>query len=111
MRNDVELIQQGDVLFYRQAEGTKLPENAVPMDPDPRGAVFAEGEATGHYHGTSAEGIQTFRAGNEMWALVEETKEVTHQEHGKVILEPGLYFRGIVQEVDPFSREVHDVQD
>lgn len=111
---DKELIQQGDVLFFAQTEETQLPEGCKPRKADHRGAVFAEGEHTGHYHGTLDAGVSLFDAPDgSMWARVAGPKPatITHQEHGAVTLNPGTYRIGIVKEVDPFSKEIHDVRD
>ena len=106
---EVRLIQQGDVLFK---EVSKLPAGTVQDNSvDSRGVVFAEGEVTGHYHGTSTPGITMFRKGDVRFALVERPKEVTHQEHGAVTLDPGIYEIGIVREIDPFSEEINRVRD
>lgn len=40
-------FRQGDVFIYAAAI---IPDNAKPAKRDPRGAVLAEGEATGHHH-------------------------------------------------------------
>jgi len=106
-----KLIQQGDVLFFQVEEiptGLKRIKNK-----DTRGVVFAEGEVTGHYHGTSLDKfIETFKdADDVMWATLTAPKEVTHQEHGTVTLPAGNYRIGIVREVDPFSEEIKQVAD
>lgn len=105
-----KLIQQGDVLFFTQE---KLPEGLKKVKADPRGVVFAEGEATGHYHGCALdEFIEAYTdADDQMWAKLAAPKEVTHQEHGTVKLAPGIYKIGIVQEIDPFTEEIEKVRD
>ena len=106
-----KLIQQGDVLFFRVEALPKDVKKTV--NKDPRGIVFAEGEVTGHYHGTALdEFIETFTdASDQMWATLTAPKVVTHQEHGAVTLEPGIYKIGIVQEIDPFTEEIASVAD
>lgn len=108
---DKELLQQGDVLFFRQ-DNTQLPKGLSPVKKDPRGTVFAEGEATGHYHATDASTSELYKDTDEqLWCDVKEPSVVTHQEHGNVVLNPGLYRIGIVQEVDPFTKEIEKVRD
>lgn len=107
------LLQQGDVLFFQMDE---LPKDLTPVKvKDPRGVVFAEGEVTGHCHATLLdEFIEVFQdPNNEMWVNItgEKPKVVTHQEHGDIALDPGVYKIGIVQEVDPFSEEIRKVAD
>lgn len=105
------LLQQGDVLFFQMEE---LPSGLKKKKlTDPRGVVFAEGEATGHCHTCALdEFIEVFEDKNsEMWAVLEKEKTVTHQEHGPVTLNPGIYKIGIVREVDPFSEEIRQVAD
>ena len=105
-----KLIQQGDVLFFRTEE---FPTTGLkPEPPDMRGVVFAEGEFTGHFHGTDTSGITLFKNDKgTMFADVRKQKTVHHQEHGDVVLPPGKYRIGIVREVDPFTEEVESVRD
>jgi len=109
MKNATGLVQQGDVLFFKM---TALPENLKPKKFKDR-VVFAEGEVTGHAHVTALdEFIDVFEDENsEMWAVLEKTREVTHEEHGTVTLDPGIYKIGIVREVDPFADEIRQVAD
>ena len=103
------LIQQGDVLFF---EMEKLPEGVKERKNNNR-VVFAEGESTGHAHATALdEFIETFTdADDNLWAKLTGVKEVAHEEHGTVTLDPGIYKIGIVREIDPYSDEIRQVAD
>ncbi len=115
---DTKLIQQGDVLFFRT---TGMPEGLKPVEKDPSGRiVFALGEATGHHHSAVMElteegtdNIRVFEDSNgTMWLeVVEKPVAVTHQEHGTVTLDPGIYRKGLVREYDPLADECRAVAD
>lgn len=104
--------QHGDVLFYLTDE-----------KPDFRGCkrkrakggrlIVAEGELTGHAH--VIEEVEKCRMYEDpdgtLWLKVDKQVEVVHEEHTAQALQPGVYRVGIVREVDPFSREIRDVQD
>jgi len=99
--------QQGDVLGVRISQ---LPAG-LKARADKRGAVLAEGEATGHYH--VAEGaVDLFESEDgTLYLQVAEQATVTHQEHKPVTLEPGVYQIGIVQEYDYLAEIVRNVRD
>ena len=108
---DKRLIQQGDVLFF---EVNELPKGLKEVPRDSRGIVFAEGEHTGHYHGTQGMGGTALLEDTETgmrYFRTDVKQEVTHQEHGTVTLDPGLYRIGIVREIDPFTQEIEKVRD
>jgi len=111
----MKFVQQGDVLFFGMEE---LPQTAKRKTiNDRRGVVFAEGEVTGHYHACALDQtIEIFenldaQGEKEVWAVLTAPKEVKHQEHDNVTLEPGIYKIGIVREIDPFSKEIREVAD
>jgi len=80
-------IRQGDVLIERIdaiPDGAKLQQNQK--------AILARGEATGHAHTLignlathSVDGLATVFEVREAMAML------THQEHAKIELEPGIY--------------------
>lgn len=82
-------IQQGDVLLRRI---TKINETAVKLKADKRGYVLAEGEVTGHYHGIEeCDDVELYKLGEQL--ILANTKPVIikHQEHGNVMVEPGIW--------------------
>ena len=108
---DIELYQQGDVLFFKQ--DSDLPKNAELVTGTGSPVVFAESEATGHTHATSSHGVTLYKVGEDQdqYCIVEDTAEVTHQEHNTVILPKGVYRVDIVKEIDPFTKEIERVRD
>lgn len=112
--NAAKLIQQGDVLFFKV---TELPSKLKAKSSARPGLVtFAEGEVTGHHHSCvvdiEAPAVRLYEdERGVLWCEVDKISEVTHQEHSKVILEPGNYRIGIVREVDPFADEIRAVAD
>jgi hypothetical protein len=86
-------------MFYRQGDVGILrvetvPETAVTKSPDPvRGVVLAYGEVTGHAHVVEGTTVEFFTdpATETDFFRVDELCEVTHEEHTKIELEPGVY--------------------
>lgn len=97
--------QQGDVILR--------PTNDVPKDATiKKDGVLAEGEATGHAHTLEDPSTATlFQHGNELYLSATDKTIIRHQEHGPVTLPPGKYKVSKVREVDPFTEEIHNVQD
>lgn len=93
--------QQGDVIFTRI---TEIPKSANRVKPDHRGHVLAEGEATGHAHTIEDSDAELYREGERLLALIHKTSTVKHQEHGPVMLEPGIWEIGRVREYDYLSK-------
>jgi hypothetical protein len=69
---------------------------------------LAEGEATGHFHSASGEGVALY---DDFTLDAPHGAEVTHQEHLPVTLPPGQYTRLIVREYDHFAEEARNVVD
>lgn len=87
---------QGDVPFLKIE---KLPENAKRRRNNNR--IVALGEATGHHHVLEAGTMYEDGLGN-LFALVKQPTRLLHQEHGAIVLEPGVYQFGLngVQQVE-----------
>lgn len=94
-----------------------MKNNRVKIE-DPRGAVLAEGEVTGHYHvatGGAAlyKGAEEYN-GTDMVLVVDEDTKVSHQEHDTQVIPKEIkgdhYVWGVV-EIDPFKEEVRRVAD
>jgi len=95
-------LAQGDVLF------SPVPKSALkgakPVPPTNGRYIFAIGEATGHDHSAVADRCTLSLAeGGLTYLTVKELTEVTHQEHGILVLEPGTYRVDKQQEFDPFA--------
>ena len=103
-------IRQGDVLLQ-------------PVDKVPDGAqeiagpiVLAYGEATGHAHvialpDAERHKVRYWSAGAERFLQVLERIEIplSHEEHGAIVLEPGIAWQGF--QVEDFGTEVRHVAD
>lgn len=96
--------QQGDVLIKPVAS---IPEGANPVGT----RVLREGEATGHAHRATGEGVQLFIHGDTLYMRVEGGTEVVHEEHKPVTVPPGLYEIGAVREYDHFEEMTRPVFD
>lgn len=92
---------QGDVMIERVAK-----RNVGAEIPRERGLVIlAKGEATGHHHSIEAKEARLF-AGEipgVCYLLIEGEQPVmlTHQEHGPIALDPGMYRIEIQREYSP----------
>ncbi len=100
--------QQGDVLFLR-VKG--LPKGATPINAVNNKYVLVEGETTGHAHCVCSEDVQLHESNGVLYMSVEAPSTVTHEEHGDVVIEEGVWEVGRVAEVDPFQREIRSVSD
>ena len=82
--------RQGDVLLVKM-QHQKLP-GATRMPRDQGRIILALGEATGHAHAiASAHAALLEVANGERYLRVDGPAELTHEEHGAIDLEPGLY--------------------
>ena len=76
--------------------------------------ILREGEATGHKHEISAEGVDLYTdKDGTMYLHVkkEATEVVTHQEHKKLVPPPGIYEVGHINEYDPLAEESRRARD
>lgn len=119
---------QGDVCFFKIDEFPSIETNE---DDQTKYGILAFGEATGHAHQIIDEDMPKVRrfklihGGKEMIGLeVKEEitiehgrqrgwvgKEADHDYHNPIILKPGKYLTGIVEEYDPFEKVVRRVID
>jgi F420-0:gamma-glutamyl ligase len=84
------ILRQGDVLMI----SAELPKDAaeVSIKGD---VILKHGEATGHMHsfrGEDAAKVRMWHAGAERYIQVLERTSLLHEEHGAVIVEPGIYY-------------------
>ena len=109
MKKEKILLQQGDVLIEMV---DSLPENAEKMKEDKRGIVFAEGEATGHYHAVQEkEKSRMFNCNGVLYFENECPVDIEHQEHDTITIPAGIWKIGKVMEYDHFSEEAREVID
>jgi hypothetical protein len=97
-------FQQGDVIIKPVAS---IPEGASPVGT----RVLREGEATGHAHRATGEGVQLFIHGDTLYMRVEGGTEVVHEEHRPITVPPGVYVIGAVREYDHFAEMARPVYD
>jgi hypothetical protein len=100
---NLDQIQQGDILALRKVV---LPADCKRVKHH-RGAVLGEGETEGHFHRTDdGNGVALMEAPTGERYLVNETDaaiSVTHEEHSPIVVEPGVWQVGHVQEYDYFA--------
>jgi hypothetical protein len=79
--------RHGDVGLIRVAE---LPAGAIQQER--RGdLILQQGTSTGHAHRIKAKTAQTFTAGVARYLAVKRPTTLTHEEHGPIAVEPGVY--------------------
>ncbi len=105
----IKFLQQGDVLIKRIDILPKQLKNKF----DARGFVFAEGEATGHYHAVkNNDKCQLLVDKNgKMYFKNEIPVEIQHQEHHTIEIPSGIWEIEKVREYDHFSEEIREVID
>lgn len=82
--------RQGDVLLVK-TQRRELP-GATRVPRDQGRIILALGEATGHAHAISAAEAELLEVGEgERYLRVDGPAALTHEEHGAIDLEPGLY--------------------
>ena len=97
--------QQGDVLIEAI---TVVPDGGEKLS---NRIVLAEGEATGHAHVMTGKGLKGVAVGGDIYLTVKQPSEVTHEEHGTILVQPGTYRVRKVREYDHFEEEARDVAD
>ena len=104
-------FQQGDVKLHRlpcTIRGNQLQKTDTSEFEQGR-CVVAEGEATGHAH--VMEHVKFKRINGTLYLDVEQPTEITHEEHGAVVVEPGQYVYDPVIEYNHFEEEARQVRD
>ena len=100
-----EIIQQGDVQLFPAS----LPPGLVKV----KGNVIQEGEHTGHAHRLYDGGFQIYDnpKTKERWLRVVDPVSFRHEEHKALIIPPGDYRIGIIQQWDYDAEESKRVVD
>ncbi len=86
--------RQGDVLLVQVDE---MPAGAEKLDH----TIVARGEATGHNHAFAPGAATLFQSADRVFVLAEQPAALTHQEHGIVVVAPGVYEVRIQREYAP----------
>ena len=88
-----KMIRQGDVLVMQATK--KAITRAHAEVRDARGAVLAEGEATGHHHRVKLPGVTLLRAEGVSDAVLSVPRDVValleHEEHGTIEIGGGTH--------------------
>ena len=105
------IYRQGDVLII---SADAIPADATPIDRENGRVVLAHGEVTGHAHAiklpeTERHKVKYWNAGAERFLQVMERVALTHEEHGEIVLNEGIYRQGF--QVEDFGTEVRHVTD
>jgi len=90
--------------YYQQGDVLMKPVDHVPQDAEKRSEpILAEGEATGHYHKATGEGVTVFRYKSELYMSAPAGAKIVHPEHKPVRIAPGDYQIEQVREYDHFG--------
>jgi hypothetical protein len=103
----MKILRQGDVLLVKVGELPKA--EAVGKETDD--IILAHGETTGHAHRIKAPATKAklWDANAERFLQVMETVALTHEEHSKIDIPPGIYRVAIQTEYTPAElRRVED---
>jgi hypothetical protein len=109
-KTDMPTFRQGDVFIQRIAN---LPGDSKKLARENGRVVLAHGEATGHHHSLVEKNCALFTSDTEpgvtFLEIQEAIAELTHQEHGSISLEPGIY--KIVRQREYSPDSIRKVQD
>lgn len=104
--------EEKSMVWFQQGDVTIKPVGSLPEDAEPvAGRVLREGEATGHAHRATGEGVQLYVRGETLYMRVPAGTEVVHEEHAVINVPPGVYEIGAVREYDHFAEESRPVFD
>lgn len=78
-----------------------LPEGAVEQPRNGGDVVLAFGEATGHAHRITDEGASIWVIGSEKYLVTKASCVLDHEEHGKVVVPPGIYLVAVEEDYLP----------
>ena len=86
-----------------------IPELPTGEWKEKKNGVLAEGEATGHMHVLAGGAFKLWEDGENMCAVVERPAVLSHQEHGPVVIDKGVWKVTRQQEYTP--EKIRRVQD
>jgi hypothetical protein len=107
MKIATKTAQQGDVVLKRV---DVMPTGEYKVISKGK-LVLAEGEVTGHYHGIEETDSELIQIGDKILMNLKNTATLTHQEHGAITIEKGIWEVGRVNEFDYFSKMQRPVAD
>ena len=103
------IVRQGDVLLERV--NAAIPAGSI-LQPRITGRVIlALGEVTGHAHTIAASGAELYEAqdGTHYLLIREGPAFLTHEEHGGILLDAGVY--RVVRQQEYHPEEIRRVED
>ncbi len=102
-------LQQGDVLLQGV---NSLPTGVRKVKKTNRGYVIAEGESTGHAHVITGD-CEVYELDGVIYiSTSDKSVNLVHEEHHTVEIPAHTIMEvALVQEYDPFTEELHNVQD
>lgn len=77
-------VRQGDVMLVLT---DVIPQKAQKSDTN----IVADGEVTGHHHRIVGEDVQLYTLEGNLFAKVGQVAVLSHEEHGAIQVEPGVY--------------------
>jgi hypothetical protein len=107
------MIRQGDVLVMKTTKAAITAKHKETKDA--RGAVLAEGEATGHHHRVKLPGVTMLRAEGISDAVLTVPRDVIalleHEEHATIEIGGGTHVVRRQKEYDWASKSSRRVED
>lgn len=101
----MQIYEQGDVLLFKE---TEVPRDLVSLGT----SVIQRGESTGHAHRLpETETVYECPKTKVRYLKLLNYSPITHEEHDRIELPPGIYRIGIVREKDHFEEEIRRVKD
>ncbi len=79
------------------------------IKPESGRLILARGEATGHHHSVIEDDAELIQEGERMLLCVTRETELRHQEHGAIVVPPGVYEVTRQREYSPEA--IRNVQD
>lgn len=102
-------VRQGDFLLIK-ADGCDLSSPYLVKEDHPAGEVIVgHGEVTGHMHRVKSFQAEAWKGGGSRYLNLKEPAELTHDEHGGIPLETGIY--KIVQQREWTGESARAVED
>ena len=110
--SEQKYYRHGDLLLLKIAE---IPDNikngrmSIRKTPKAhkRGAILAEGEVTGHFHTIDVPVEEyyhyEFKGGKISFFRIDSPAKLEHEEHGTILLEPGIYQVNFQKELQPLQ--------
>lgn len=100
----MDQIRQGDVLLIETSKIHGKEEKTQGK------VVLALGEVTGHHHRFEDAGVKLFRHDDGGATIaIDKPASLIHEEHGAIVLQPGIYRQGYQVEYTP--KELRRVAD